>query len=67
VSSKTFGAAFFFGGLSVAMTGMQLWFASTAMTGSAVRAFELALIVAGCAVATAGIRATGLGRRSEEE
>jgi hypothetical protein len=68
-SSKSFGAAFFFGGFALLLAGVQLWFAHAAEAVSAPlshRVFEAALMLAGAAVATAGVRSLKLAREAGE-
>ncbi|MBL8742542.1 MAG: hypothetical protein JNK04_15650 [Myxococcales bacterium] len=68
-SSKSLGAAFFFGGFALLLLGMQLWFghATEAMSAAlSQRVFEAALMLVGASVATAGVRTFSLARQTGE-
>jgi hypothetical protein len=63
--SKSFGAAFFFGGFALLLAGMQLWFGHGAAATSASiaqRVFEAAMMLIGAGVSTAGVRMLSLAR-----
>lgn len=68
-SSKSFGAAFFFGGFALLLAGTQLWFAhatEAVSTPLSHRVFEAALMLVGAAVATAGVRSFSLAQKAGE-
>ncbi len=67
--SKSFGAAFFFGGFALLLAGVQLWFghsASAVSASLAQRVFEAAMMLVGAGVSTAGVRMLAVARQSRE-